>query len=178
MRFRILFLPLLLSILLFALGCTSTEQVFVARTDVPEDPTLAVIPANNQLYQHHFANEVEEKVIEAGLRVIRRPNVTTKKVTQEAEMAQIAADNQAAQKTAEITQTYSGFGESDADYVVSTYALSEEVRIMEQATGRVLATFDLVREQGVNETSFNEPEPPLREALREIGLPVVEKEEE
>jgi hypothetical protein len=167
---------LVLIILIFAPGCTSTEQVFVARTDVPEEPTLAVIPANNNLYQAHFANEVEEKVIEAGLAVLKRPSLREKKVSQEAELAQTVGSEQASQKTAEITQTYMEYGESEADYVIRTYAWSEEVRVIEQTSGKVLASFDLIREQGINETSVNEPESPLRDALREIGLPVVEEE--
>lgn len=171
------FLAVSLFVLGSITGCTSTEQVFVATADSPSTPTLAVIPANNGLYQHHFANDVEEKVIEAGLNVIGRPSVTMQEISQEAELAQMAGDKQASQQTAEITQTYSGFEESDADYVIQTYASSDQVRVLEQSSGKVLASFDMSQQQS-GPTQVGERENPLRRALREIGLPVKQTEEE
>jgi len=170
-------LSVVVAILISAVGCTSTEQVFVARTDVPESPTLTVVPANNSLYQHSFANEIEGKVLEAGLTVVRRPSTTTKEVTQEAELARMAEGDQAVQQIAEITQTYSGFEESDADYLVSTFASSRGVRIIEQSSGRVLASFELQKQTDGGASSFEEPEDPFKGALREVGLPVTDKEE-
>ena len=172
------YLPIaLVFVLASAVGCTSTEQVFVATADSPETPTIAVIPANNGLYQHHFANVVEEKVIESGLSVTRRPGTVEKELSQGAELAQMAGDAQAAEQTAVITQTYSGFEESSADYLVQTYASSNQVRIVEKDSERVLASFQLILEPEGG-TSFEEPKDPFRKALREIGLPVKERDEE
>ena len=169
-------LPIALAILFFVVGCTSTEQVFVAQTDAPESPTLAVVPANNSLYQHSFANQIEGKVLEAGLTVVQRPSTTTKEVTQEAELGRMAEGDQAVQQVAEITQTYSGFSESDADYLITTFASPRGVRIVERSTDQVLASFEL-QERSDRETRTSEPEDPLREALEEIGLPVAAEEE-
>jgi hypothetical protein len=51
----------LTTLVLFLTGCSSTEQVYVVHRDVPENPTVVVIPATNQLFQIHFANDIEEK---------------------------------------------------------------------------------------------------------------------
>ena len=170
------FLTAVILLVVSAVGCTTTEQVFVATADSPDTPTIAVIPANNGLYQHHFANVVEEKVIESGLSVTRRPSTVEKELSQGAELAQMAGDAQAAEQTAVITQTYSGFEESSADYLIQTYASSNQVRIVEKDSERVLASFQLILEPEGG-TSLEEPEDPFRKALEEIGLPVKERDE-
>ncbi len=166
----------LVFVLTSAVGCTSTKQVFVATADSPENPIIAVVPANNGLYQHHFANFVEEKVVESGLSVTQRPSVVDQEISQGAEMAQLAGDAQAAKQTAVITQSYSGFEEGSADYLIQTYASSNQVRIVEKDSERVLASFQLILEPEGG-TSFEEPEDPFRKALEEIGLPVKERDE-
>lgn len=165
-----------LSALLIVSGCSSTEQVFLIQRNVPESPTVVVIPATNHLYQHHFANEIENKVVEAGLRTIERPVITTQEVSQEAALAQQPDVDQAAQQSAEITQTFSGFSETSADYVIQTFAASDQIRIIKRSSSDVLASFTMPEERGGPQT--REEHKPIRDALREIGLPVRENSEE
>jgi hypothetical protein len=175
--YHVHFLTAVILLVVSAVGCTTTEQVFVATADSPENPIIAVVPANNGLYQHHFANFVEEKVIESGLSVTQRPSVVNQEISQGAEMAQLAGDAQAAKQTAVITQSYSRFEESSADYLVQTYTSSNQVRIVEKASQRVLASFELILEPEGG-TSFEKTEDPFLKALEEIGLPVKERDEQ
>ena len=53
-------------------GCAPQTQ-FVVLRDVPESPSFVVIPANDYLHEVVFANEVENAIISAGVKVVMRP---------------------------------------------------------------------------------------------------------
>ena len=157
-------------------GCASVEHAFVVRRDVPRNPTIAVIPANNLLYQHAFANRIEGYVLESGLSLVDRPGIVETVVAQEAEKIQPSKlFPQLDAQSAQLTQTYSGFGETTADYVIQSYAVSQQVRILKLESGEVLASFELFipREDESEEDDVGNP---LYEPLRKIGLPVIIQE--
>jgi len=176
MKYSPLTIIVLFAVLFVLTACSSAEQVYLIQRDVPEHPTVVVVPATNQLYQAHFANDIEEKVIEAGLGLVERPDVKTMEVSQQAGVSELSDMDQSAQQTAMITERYRGFGETSADYVIQTFAVSDQVRIVKRSSGEVLASFTMPDERGGPQT--REEETPLRDALEKLGLPVTEREEE
>ncbi|MDE0185586.1 MAG: hypothetical protein OXP71_09025 [Candidatus Poribacteria bacterium] len=145
-------------IVLFAVmcvwGCGITKYNVVVSRDVPDDPTFTVVPANDQIREVTFANEVENAIITAGVKVVRFYRPTPTEVTKEASLGEEQAgkklraepyemeEKAAAQKgSARVTKKYiESEGGVQADYYVETYSYRRHVKISNGE--EVLAVFD------------------------------------
>ena len=76
MTIRMLFaIALFVAALISVSGCVPATHQFIVYRDVPDSPSFVVIPATNQLYQVHFANEVESAFIGCGVKVLVPPEI-------------------------------------------------------------------------------------------------------
>ena len=158
-------------------GCATPTSQFVVLRDVPESPSFVVIPANDYLHEVVFANEVENAIISAGIKVVMRPvtkDVTMEKTVQGAEGKR--TDDRALIQSADakLIERYSAFDDIDADYIVQTYVTSRQVKISKRETEEILAV--LVAKQYMNAAGpvyiwLLE----LKKALAKMGIPVVKK---
>lgn len=151
-------------ILLFVFGCGPTS--FVVLRDVPERPSMVVIPVNPFAYQVKFANEIEEIIIGSGVRVFQRP--TTKEIifTKEAEKVDIQMLQRGKAEMSMVERFYA-FDEITADYILITNAYSNQVRIIKNDTQEVLASFTTSREPEIFKKT-------IKRSLIVIGLVIVE----
>ena len=162
-NFNKLFGTILVIFVLITSGCASTQ--FVALRDVPQSPSFVVIPANTYLSEVEFGNKIEQAIISSGVKVVMRPStkeVTTEKVLEKAE------GNQASGM--KLTERYFEFEKINADYIVQTYATSQQVKITKRETQEVLAVLTLA-------TPYNTPAIEWRRkflirALAKMGIPV------
>lgn len=152
------------SLFLFLSGC-STQTVFVVLRDVPDNPSFVVLPANDYLYQVEFANKIESYLLSSGVKVVTRP--ATKEVQATKQAAQVdAQSSQAAGSQATFTERYVALEESNADYIVQTYADSKQIKVIRKATKEILITFQLKRFEEQKEVQI------VRSALQSIGINV------
>lgn len=139
---------------LCAWGCGIQKNYVVVSRDVPDDPTFTVVPANDQIREVTFANEVENAIIAAGVKVLRYYRPTPTEVTKEAALGEEQSgkklraepyeidEKAASQKgSAKVTKKYIEIeGGVQADYYVETYSYRRHVKI---SNGKeVLAVFD------------------------------------
>ena len=157
-------------------GCAPQTQ-FVVLRDVPESPSFVVIPANDYLHEIVFANEVENAIISAGVKVVMRPatkEITTEKTVQRAKGKQADDVKLIQSADAKLIERYTAFEEIDADYIVQTYVTSRQVKISKRETEEILAV--LVAKQYMNAAG---PvyiwQLELKKALAKMGIPVVKK---
>ncbi len=131
-----LFGSILVIFVLTTVGCFSTQ--FVALRDVPQSPSFVVIPVNSYLSEVEFGNKIEQAIISSGVKVVMRPS--TKEVTTEQVLEQ-SEDTQATGM--KLTERYFEFEKINADYIVQTYATSQQVKITKRETQEVLAVLSL-----------------------------------
>ncbi|GEM_PF-4857179 len=154
------------SLVLLALsGCSPSQTIFVVLRDVPETPSFVVIPANDYLYQVEFSNKVESYAISSGVKVVTRP--ATKEVEATKQAAQVdAQSSQAAGSQATLTERYVAFEDTNADYIIQTYADSKQIKLIRKATKEILLTFELKRTDRQSEGQV------FRNAMQSIGINV------
>ena len=163
MYFNKLFGSIVIIFVLTTVGCASTQ--FVALRDVPQAPSFVVIPANSYLSEVEFGNKIEQAIISSGVKVIMRPS--TKEVTTEQVLEKAENDQAAGMK---LTERYFEFEKVSADYIVQTYATSQQVKITKRETQEVLSVLTLT-------TPYNSPAIEWRRkflirALAKMGIPV------
>ena len=168
----------LLSFAVCLAGCTPQTPQFVVFRDVPESPSFVVIPANNYLHEVEFANEVENAIIGAGLKVVMRPatkDVTTEKTVQGAEGKQTDDSALIQSADAKLIERYFGissFEDIDADYIVQTYVNSRQIKISKRETKEILAI--VVAQMYADATGKIQTwQLKLKGALSGMGIPVV-----
>ena len=153
---------LVISVLIMA-GCARTK--FVVLRDVPQSPSFVVIPANTYLLEVEFGNKIEQAIISSGVKVVMHPStreVTTEKVLEKAE------GNQAAGM--KLTERYFEFEKINADYIVQTYATSQQVKITKRETQEVLAVLTLTAPYNTPTIEWRRKF--LTRALAKMGIPV------
>lgn len=161
------------------IGCHVPQDRFFILRNVPESPSFVVIPANNYLSQVMFANEIEEAIISAGVKVVMFSQATkevTKEVTVGAGLQAIEGD-QAARKsgTGKLTEKSVELSEGvTADYIVYTYANSKQIRIIKRQTREILTVLNL------SENLYREKENKIAyrrklvvDALVSMGIPII-----
>ena len=157
-------------------GCAPQTQ-FVVLRDVPESPSFVVIPANDYLHEVVFANEVENAIISAGVKVVMRPatkEITTEKTVQRAKGKQADDVKLIQSADAKLIERYAAFEEIDADYIVQTYVTSRQVKISKRETEEILAV--LVAKQYMDAAGqVYIWQLKLKKALAKMGIPVVKK---
>lgn len=122
---------LLVFFVLTTIGCGRTH--FVVLRGVPQSPSFVVIPANSYLHEVEFANKIELAIISSGVKVVMRPStkeVTTEQTIEEAKNSRASG--------VRLTERYFEFEEINADYIVQTYAASQQVKITKRETQEVL----------------------------------------
>ena len=144
-------------------GCAQTK--FVVLRDVPQSPSFVVIPANTYLSEVKFGNKIEQAIISSGVKVVMRPS--TKEVTTE-EVLEMAEGNQAAGM--KLTERYFEFEKINADYIVQTYATSQQVKITKRETQEVLVV--LVLTIPPNSPAAEWRRRFFTRALAKMGIPV------
>lgn len=165
----------LLSFAVGLAGCTPQTPQFVVFRDVPESPSFVVIPANNYLHEVEFANEVENAIIGAGLKVVMRPatkDVTMEKTVQGAEGKRTDDSALIQSADAKLIERYSTFEDIDADYIVQTYVNSRQIKISKRETKEILAI--VVAQMYADATGKIQTwQRKLKKALAGMGIPVV-----
>ena len=136
----------------FLTGCAQKAPQFIVYRDVPESPSFVVIPANDYLHEVYFANEIEEAIISCGVKVEKRPStrrIRTEKSIGGLEGNRVRAPDAAATSVREAdakrVETYSVYGNMNADYMVETYGAERQVKISKRDTREVLAIFYAIR---------------------------------
>ena len=163
----------LLSFVVSLAGCAKTQ--FVVLRDVPESPSFVVIPANNYLHEVEFANEIEDAIISAGVKVVMRPatkEVTMEKTVQRAEGKQTDDVKSILAADAKLIERYSAFEDIDADYIVQTYVTSKQVKIAKIETREILAVLEAFQ----SDEYYSWPTT-IYKALAKMGIPVAKKTE-
>ena len=151
-------------------GCAHQTTQFVVLRDVPESPSFVVIPANNYLNEVEFANEVENAIIRAGLKVVMRPatkNVTMEKTVQGAEGKRTDDSALIQSADAKLIERYSTFEDIDADYIVQTYVTARQIKISKRETEEILAI--------VVAQMYAPWQLKLKGTLARMGIPVTKK---
>ena len=167
-------------------GC-SGQTVFLVYRDVPTNPSFVVIPTNDYLYQVEFANKIESYIIRSGLKTVRCPASKVVETKKQVTQAQVESkEGQAAEAT--LTERYYSFDETDADYIVESYADTKQLKIIKKATKEILTVFelnppkkpfDLSREKDREGYSGDDDEAKLiYQTLKSLGLPVRDKTKE
>jgi hypothetical protein len=138
---------------LLLVGCVPTqrETLLVVQRDVPTKPSFEVIPANYSQDEVEFANMVEAYILAAGVKVTDRPATKEVSLKKEAGEAEENVENAKAKGTT-VEEKYFAYEDTDADYVVFTYATTRRVRITKKETREVLSSFALLRVGYVGET--------------------------
>jgi hypothetical protein len=153
------------SIMVFLLSGCTTQLVFVVSRDVPQSPSFVVIPANDYLSEVEFANQIESYLLSCAVKVVTRPAIKDVQATKQA--AQIEAKSSQAEGTqATLVERYAAFEDTDADYVVRTYADMKQFKIVRKVSKEILLSFEL------KENPKKEPDQIIREALITLGIKV------
>ena len=157
--FSSLFSPIMALILVS--GCSNPKTVFVVLRDVPESPSFVVIPANDYLVQVDFANEIEADLIACGVKVVARPAMKEVQTTKQG--AQL--DTQVGQAAgATLIEKYMALEETNADYFISAFADTRQIKIIKRPTREVISVLDL------SGTASNTSSKLVREALTNLGI--------
>ena len=164
----------LLSLVMSLSGCARIMPEIVVLRDVPKSPVFVVFPANNYLREVEFANNVEDAIISAGVRVVIRPStkeVTTEKRVQGAEGRQAGSNEAILAADAKLTEKYFAFDAIQADYIVHTFANSRHVKISKKESREILAIFEA---QSFRDAAgkFQTWHVKLHKALERMGIPV------
>ena len=132
----------------FLTSCAPQVPHFIVYRDVPESPSLVVIPANDYMQEVFFANEIEEAIISCGVKVVKRPS--TKRIRTEKSIGGLegnrvrdpdASLTSVREADAKRVESYWEYESIDADYLVETYVGKRNVKILKRDTREVLTVF-------------------------------------
>ena len=155
----------LLLLVLHTSGCVK-EPIFIVLRDVPNNPSFTVIPVNDYLYQIEFATKIEEYLIQAGVKVVRHP--ASKAVETKKQLTQPESNvKQGAVAEATMTERYYSLEDTDADYVVETYADSKQVKIVRKASREIISAFAL---QSAAKGATTTDADVIHQALHSLGV--------
>lgn len=169
---KIITFTFLSAFLLF--GC-STETVFVVLREVPTNPSFVVMPVNDYLYQVEFANRIESYIVACGVKVVNRP--APKEIESTKQATQLGAQStQVAGAQATLTERYFAFDETDANYIVYTYADTKQIKIVRKETKEILSVFEVTSKYkgafGSGPTTTQREDEIIRDALKSLGVNV------
>ena len=179
MKLRTPIKALIVVYLSFALSSCGKTQYVVLR-NVPKYPSFVVIPANNYSHEVWFANEIENAIISAGVKVVARPvtkEVMTEKEVHGAEGIRESGAQAIRSADAKITERYFAFDEITADYIVQTFTTPEQqVKFTRKESMEILAVvteIDVLNSRSINRRS-NLWQHSIHMTLDKMGIPVFE----
>ncbi len=146
-----------ISIIALLTGCVPTTVTeYVVMRDVPMNPSITVIPYNFYYEQVNFSHEIEEALLENGVRTLHF-NMATKQITKQkgaglqeegvisgigANVSNLLKSGKAV--TEEITiESYLEYADIKAPYLIHSNMLNGRVRIVHKDSLEVLASHEL-----------------------------------
>jgi len=157
-------------LVIFLSGCSSIERIVVVSRDVPQKPSFVVNPASSYPDEIEFANKIEAALIGLGIKVISPPTVkevvTTKGAAQT--VPKDESNLQAAAGTS-TTEKYFAYDDTDADYVIFTYAFDNRIKIIRRTDKEIIASYKIsgrpeIRSDGTQTYTI----PPEQKAMEPI----------
>jgi len=146
------------------LSCSHTTQsIYVVLTDVPEIPSITILPANNTAEERYFSNEVEAYITNLGVKTISQPmyrEVDVNKQFEETPKNQRHFLFPGFDRWAK----YFVLDNTTADYVVFTYMQTRQVKLIKKENKQVLSSFVL------NSISKESPEIIIEKVLISAGI--------
>ena len=157
-----------LSILLAIAPLTSctNPKIIVVRGEVDPKRTFSVIPSGYLDYEIEYAGSIEQELVRAGLQLLERPPikfmVSDSAITNSSSFGAASTNGKTAigasvgssiTQPGKIVDVVSMYPDSKATHIVVTYAAAQRVRIIEKASGAVIANIDL-------HSCSNKPAPP------------------
>lgn len=149
----------LLLLSFFILSCANRTQFVVLRS-VPNNPSVTVVPVNENLREVEFAATVESYVLSAGVRVVHRP------ASKDALYAKKLAPTETPAEEI-MTERYFPLEEAKSDYLIFTYASNRQIKLVKKATGEVLSSVIMAGALGTDQQSEAEI---VVQNLRSAGL--------
>jgi len=150
------------------LGC-SQKPIYIVQRDVPSNPSFTVLPANELLYQVHFANRIEEFLIGSGVKVNRRPASKYVETKQNVEKVNLTPVD-AAKGSILVTEAYRTLEEFSTDFLVETYADSKQIKFTNRKTNEVLTVFIL--DEGLSKSDYDAQLGVIHDSLEKLGVKV------
>jgi len=131
-------------------------QVFVVLRDVPEKPSIVVVPTNYYKADIKFADKVEEIILGFKLKVIQRPVIKRVTATKGAAKSEsIGVEAKPAPEGAassfgsqSLVEEYIAYEETGADFVLFTDEQFDRVKLIRIRDRELLATLGDLGEMG------------------------------
>jgi len=152
-------LPALLLLSSFIISCANRTQFVVLRS-VPDNPSITVVPANENLKEVEFATSVESYVLSAKIRVVQRPASKDALYTKKASPTESSTEEV-------MTERYFPLEEAKSDYIIFTFASNRQIKLVKKTTGEVLSSVSLATGLGKDQQSESEI---VIQNLRSAGL--------
>lgn len=162
--------PFAVIIFLFLLfsGSAFAQHIFIVLRDVPENPSVVVIPTTFTKDGLQYADEAEELILGMHIRLVQRP--TVKEITESKGATKTEAESgSAAAGGKSLTERYMAYGESGADYALITDQETDRIKLVKLGTREILSSVG-------DFTSFNsEREEQFRKEGGTLGCKNVEE---
>ena len=137
---------------LLVVSCASSKPIprtsFVVLRDVPEAPSVTIMPINFSDEQVEGAEKLEEILLSFKVRVINPPSlkeiITKEGWTVEQNDAR-KLDGSATRAGGNVTNRFYSYNDYSSDYVMFTNVKERRIKIMKVASGEILSSFTYER---------------------------------
>ncbi len=158
------------------------QNMFVVLRDVPESPSVVVVPNGYGSREIELADKAEEMLMSFRIKVVQRP--TLRRVTETKGAAKAAAPDEGNIVGSKgMTEEYFAYEETGADYLLLTDEKTDRVKLVKIRTKEILASSKALATpynpcseaygQKGEELGFSSPpEYCLFNMLQSAGLPV------
>ncbi|MBX2992129.1 MAG: hypothetical protein KF749_13315 [Bacteroidetes bacterium] len=142
---------------IWAFGSDCLAQFAVSR-DVPENPSVVVVPNGYSSDEVELADKVEEMLMSFKIRIVQRPSL--RRVTETKGAAKTAGgDEGSAVGSKGMTEEYFAYEETGADYLLLTDENTDRAKLVKIKTREIVASSKALAK------SFN----PCQDAFRKQG---------
>jgi hypothetical protein len=148
-----MYLTIILTISSFLLSCAGNTHFVILRA-VPNNPSITVVPANENLSEVEFAISVESYVLSAGVRVVHRP--PTKDVLYAGRLTQSDILGSNSENNEVMTERYFPLTDAKSDYILFTYASDRRLKLVKKSSGEVLSSITLANSMGKDQQAETE----------------------
>ena len=139
---------------------------FVVLRGVPANPSITVIPANENISEVEFATTVESYILAARVRVLQRPGAKEPQPSNNISSSENQADHEPVTEQV-TTERYFPLAEAKSDYIMFTYATNRQIKLVRKTTGEVLSSVTLTGSLGKDQQSESDI---VLQNLRSAGL--------